>query len=91
MLIAVKNHALPVYKKNRIASLLCIFESTIACCIGLKSIITHEDLHHNVNVDTRNFAILGQIFMKFSPKCKAKEFGINYTPFWEDLLIFSNG
>ena len=29
MRIAVKNHALPVYKKNRIASLLCIFENTI--------------------------------------------------------------
>ena len=27
--IAVKTHALPVYKKHRIASLLCIFESTI--------------------------------------------------------------
>ena len=26
---AVNNHALPIYKKNRIASLLCIFESTI--------------------------------------------------------------
>ena len=25
----VKNHALPVCKKNRIASLLCIFESII--------------------------------------------------------------
>ena len=30
MRVAVKNHALPVYKKNRIASLLCIFESTIS-------------------------------------------------------------
>ena len=29
MRVAVKNHALPVYKKNRIAPLLCIFESTI--------------------------------------------------------------
>ena len=29
MRIAVKSHALPVYKKNRIASLLCIFETTI--------------------------------------------------------------
>ena len=29
MRVAVKNHALPVYKKIRIASLLCIFESTI--------------------------------------------------------------
>ena len=27
--IVVKSHALPVYKKYRIASLLCIFESTI--------------------------------------------------------------
>ena len=26
---AVNNHALPIYKKNRVASLLCIFESTI--------------------------------------------------------------
>ena len=29
MRVAVKNHALPVYKKIRIASLLCIFEGTI--------------------------------------------------------------
>ena len=29
MRVAVKNHALPVCKKNRIASLLCNFESTI--------------------------------------------------------------
>ena len=29
MRVVVKNHALPVYKKNRLASLLCIFESTI--------------------------------------------------------------
>ena len=29
MRLAVKSHALPVYKKNRIASLLCIFESIL--------------------------------------------------------------
>ena len=29
MRVAVKSHALPIYKKNRIASLLCIFETTI--------------------------------------------------------------
>ena len=29
MRVAVNSHALPVYKKNRIASLLCIFETTI--------------------------------------------------------------
>ena len=27
---AYARHALPIYKKNRIASLLCIFETTIA-------------------------------------------------------------
>ena len=27
--MAVNSHALPVYKKHRIASLLCIFETTI--------------------------------------------------------------
>ena len=31
MRVAIKYHALPVFKKNRIASLLCIFESTIMC------------------------------------------------------------
>ena len=35
MRVAVKNHALPVYKKNRIDPLLCIFESTIiSYCIS---------------------------------------------------------
>ena len=29
MRVAVNSHALPVYKENRIASLLCIFENTI--------------------------------------------------------------
>ena len=29
MHVAVNNHALPVFKKNRIASLLCIFETII--------------------------------------------------------------
>ena len=33
MRVAVTNHALPFYKKNRIASLLCIFETTIASLI----------------------------------------------------------
>ena len=29
MRVAVNSHALTIYKKNRIASLLCIFETTI--------------------------------------------------------------
>ena len=30
MRVVVNSHALPIYKKNRIASLLCIFETIIA-------------------------------------------------------------
>ena len=30
MRVAVNSHALPIYKKNRIASLLCIFETIIS-------------------------------------------------------------
>ena len=30
--LTVNSHALPVYKKNRIASLLCIFETIIISC-----------------------------------------------------------
>ena len=33
MHVAVNSHALPIYKKNRIASLLCIFETTIKAYI----------------------------------------------------------
>ena len=29
MRVAVNSHALPIYKKNRVASLLCIFETII--------------------------------------------------------------
>ena len=35
MRLAVKSRALPVYKKNRIASLLCIFESIIVQSVKL--------------------------------------------------------
>ena len=31
MRMAVNSHALPIYKKSKIASLLCIFETTIIC------------------------------------------------------------
>ena len=36
MRVAVKSHNLPVHKKNRIASLLCIFETTIGTIYDLK-------------------------------------------------------
>ena len=46
MRVAVKNHALPVYKKNRLASLLCIFESTIhATYLYTVSVIKSWDSH----------------------------------------------
>ena len=35
--VAVNSHALPVHKKNRITSLLCIFETIIQVCFTSKS------------------------------------------------------
>ena len=35
--VAVNSHALPVHKKNRITSLLCIFETIIICVLELSS------------------------------------------------------
>ena len=41
MRVALKYHALPVYKKNRIASLLCIFESTIRVSLWIDTNVYH--------------------------------------------------
>ena len=40
--VAVKSHALPVYKKNRLASLPCIFETSIFIRIGLSFVLGSE-------------------------------------------------
>ena len=42
-------------------------------CIDL--IISHVYVHQCANVNIYNFAIFGQIFMKFLPNCK-----VNYIP-----------
>ena len=49
MRVAVKNHALPVFKKTRIALLLCIFETIIhqiviiiGIIIGLDTVCTDK-------------------------------------------------
>ena len=47
MRVAVKSHALPVCKKNRIASLLCIFESTI------DTLLSSRYGEHNTNTNTK--------------------------------------
>ena len=39
MRVAVNSHALPIYKKNRIASLLCIFETTIRVHVKILEIM----------------------------------------------------
>ena len=44
--------------------------------VALTFKMTGEDLDYVVNVNICNFAIFGRIFMKFSPKHKAKELGI---------------
>ena len=41
--------------------------------------MTHENFHKNVNENICNFAIFGRIFMKLSPKCRTKNWGMIYT------------
>ena len=53
MRLAVNSHALPVYKKNRIASLLCIFETAIIagicyCQVHLMSCHVVVPWHQNI-------------------------------------------
>ena len=36
MRVAVNSHALPVHKKKRIASLICIFETTVGIIYDLR-------------------------------------------------------
>ena len=63
MRIAVKSHALPVYKKHRIASLLCIFESTIymAICHGVKLLLIKcciQQCNHQFEFDNKLWVII---------------------------------
>ena len=56
MRVVVKNHALPVYKKNRIASLLCIFESTIKSTAVHSFFVTNEsEINVSSPVDGMHF------------------------------------
>ena len=43
--VAVNSHALPVHKKNRITSLLCIFETIITESVMLCSFIVISSKH----------------------------------------------
>ena len=45
----------------------------------LDFIIAHGYMHQCVNVNICNFAILGPIFVKFSPNCRANELGMLFT------------
>ena len=60
MRVAVENYALPVYKKNRIASLLCIFESTIKA--GLDSFVDlwARIILGSIQVKSDKFQVNGQ-------------------------------
>ena len=46
MRVAVKSHALPVFKNNRIASLLCIFETIIGVLYAWMS--GYNTMLHNI-------------------------------------------
>ena len=45
MRVAVKSHALPVYMKNKIVSLQCIFETTIYNCITMRYYLSKDTKH----------------------------------------------
>ena len=62
MRVAMKNHALPVYKKNRIASLLCIFESTINMSQG-----SFQDTPSSTNRVIAFYIIFQAIFCLLMP------------------------
>ena len=58
MIAAVKSHALPVYKKSRIASLLCIFEITVLKIFSLQNKVETKTLLFaciKVRVKVQNF------------------------------------
>ena len=42
MRVVVNSHALPIYKKNRIASLLCIFETTIEVVVEVYTLYSYD-------------------------------------------------
>ena len=54
-------------------------------------IYTPEYLHQCVNVNICNFVVLGPIFMKFAPICRAEELGMLWTIFGKLMLIFRLG
>ena len=54
MRVAVNSHALPVHEKNGIASLLCIFESTIELTFFLILSIIWVESKENVRLYTNN-------------------------------------
>ena len=63
MRVAVKRHALPVYKKNRIASLLCIFESTILlfqrCIVMRQFYFSYKQVKHDYSLLCANAVSCG--------------------------------
>ena len=56
MRVPVKSHTLPIYKENRIASLLCIFETTVHSLFFFYSecfvyaTLTPECIHANMEI-----------------------------------------
>ena len=73
MRVAVNSHALPIYMKNRIASLLCIFETIINPCdkstkyltiLVCQKIITWNDLFKSLG-HSKLYFLTNQILWLF--------------------------
>ena len=70
MRVAVNSHALPIYKKNRIASLLCIFETIIVAyenhCLCVYKKVSHLPSQLGIFVFTftvKRFHIYGPYYI----------------------------
>ena len=87
MCVAVNSHALPVYKKNRIASLLCIFETTIILfCKYTVLYILHTKFGIVVKCHSASFCIF--CYLENQRKVFQTAFVFVYIP--ESALITSH-
>ena len=58
MRVAVKSHALPVNKKNRIALLLCTFETTISLYLRQYFVYTSSEMSLGIYADSSTLSLL---------------------------------
>ena len=93
MSVAVNNHDLPIYKKNRIFSLLCIFETTTIHCTMKNNIFVlnshqffwpHQNLakSHHLSSDAKDSKPLNYINTDIREQNICNYYKNKYMPLW---------